>query len=102
MGDEEKKDEKKSGGALKVFLDVIKLAPLGEMIHNVGGRKMGVSSFAIVAIWQIVASANYVVSTGLGLALLGIGIAAGGFAFATAWEDRSKGEKREKRENADA
>ena len=85
---EETKTEKKNGGALGTVLSVLKLEPLREILHNVGGRKAGLSAFAIFVIWKIVEGAKYHISLGLGLALLGIGVAAAGGAVAIAWEKK--------------
>lgn len=92
--------EEKNKSLWAKVLGVVKLEPLGEILHNVGGRKAGLVVLGVYAIVRIVEGAIAKapggvapVSAGLGLACLGIGIAVGGGAIATAWEDRAKKEK---------
>lgn len=83
-------DEKKNNGILSKFFGALKLNFVGEILHNVGGRKAGLVVLGVYGIVRIVEAAGGNVAVGLGLACLGIGISTGLGALAIAWEDKSK------------
>ena len=93
-------EDKKNGvGDLvaKVGENLIKFDWLRGLIFKAGGRKvaaLGIAAYAVIRIIEFVGAAAFTV--GHGIACAGLGLGAGGVAFAVAWEDKKK------KENADA